>query len=84
MKIAIVALVGCAQSVVLNHKNVDMDEFYGSNFPSQFLVEAKKFNNMSGAACKSGDTATVHYTGKLTNGKVFDSSLQPAIAPEPL
>jgi len=27
---------------------------------------------------------TAHYTGKLTNGKVFDSSLEPAAAPEPL
>ena len=28
----------------------------------------------SGAQATAGKTITVHYTGKLTNGKVFDSS----------
>jgi FKBP-type peptidyl-prolyl cis-trans isomerase len=28
-----------------------------------------------GPAVKEGDTVTVHYTGELRNGKVFDSSL---------
>ena len=46
------------------------------------MVEVKTLK--TGAVCKVGDKATVHYTGKLSNGKVFDSSLEPAIAPEPL
>lgn len=29
----------------------------------------------TGEAVKTGDTVTVHYTGKLTNGEKFDSSL---------
>ncbi len=29
----------------------------------------------TGAQAKAGDTVRVHYTGKLTNGKKFDSSV---------
>ena len=38
-----------------------------------FKVEKTK--ETSGTQCKSGDTVKVHYTGKLTNGQVFDSSV---------
>lgn len=31
----------------------------------------------SGAAAKNGDMVTVHYTGRLTNGMVFDSNVDP-------
>ncbi len=34
----------------------------------------------TGAAAKAGQVATIHYTGSLINGEVFDSSLQ---APQP-
>ena len=88
MKFAFVALVGCAQGILLKQKDDGLDsdfgEFFGANSQPEFLVEAKKYNNMTGPTCKKGDTATVHYTGKLPNGKVFDSSLEPAIAPEPI
>ena len=42
--------------------------------PAQFNVEVKSFGNNPNNACKAGDTASVNYTGKLTNGEVFDSS----------
>ena len=34
-----------------------------------------------GVGAKDGDTITVNYTGKLTNGKVFDSSKNPGRTP---
>jgi FKBP-type peptidyl-prolyl cis-trans isomerase len=37
-------------------------------------LEMNDTKNGTGAAAKVGDTVVVHYTGKLTNGKVFDSS----------
>ena len=40
---------------------------------SEFKVEITQAG--SGPNCHKGATATVHYTGKLTNGKVFDSSV---------
>src|SRR3989344_5723360 len=33
-------------------------------------------NNESNRIAENGDTVTVHYTGRLTNGTVFDSSLE--------
>ena len=38
-----------------------------------FKVEKTK--ETEGTQCKSGDTVKVHYTGKLTDGQVFDSSV---------
>ena len=38
-----------------------------------FTVE--KLNEGTGPVCPSGSRVKVHYTGKLTNGTVFDSSV---------
>ena len=35
----------------------------------------KKLNEGQGPVCPAGSRVKVHYTGKLTNGKVFDSSV---------
>jgi len=41
---------------------------------SEFKVEVIQQGN--GPLPKRGDKVTVHYTGKLANGQVFDSSVQ--------
>ncbi len=38
-------------------------------------LQIEELNLGEGAACKAGDSVSMHYTGWLTNGKKFDSSV---------
>ena len=62
----ILALIACSSAISLKAKKEP---------ESQFKVDVHAFNNKyAGSSCRVGDTASVLYTGKLTNGQVFDQS----------
>jgi FKBP-type peptidyl-prolyl cis-trans isomerase FkpA len=42
---------------------------------AEFKTQIKEVKVGTGAAAKAGDTVSVHYTGRLTNGTKFDSSV---------
>ena len=47
-----------------------------------FNLKVTSFGDKAGNTCKAGDSASVNYTGKFKDGKVFDSNLKSS-NPEP-
>ena len=61
-------------------KNKDDDDFVEE---PPFNVAVQAYSKNTNGRCKAGDTAEVNYTGKLTNGQIFDSSIK-RDDPEPI
>ena len=52
-----------------------IDEFIAKGFVEMKPLEVEKLNEGEGDIVPRGATVKVHYTGKLLDGTVFDSSL---------
>ena len=66
MKSIIIALFAVANAVVVRD--------YESDNNDVLRVDVKSFGSNSSSTCGSGQKASVEYTGKTRNGKVFDST----------
>ena len=62
--------------VTMSKENFSMPTPYGSKLPSATGVTTTDLKIGTGAMAIAGDNLTVHYTGSLDNGTVFDSSIK--------
>lgn len=53
-----------------------IDKFIAKAFVEQKPLEVEKLNEGEGEVVPVGATVKVHYTGKLLDGTVFDSSVE--------
>ena len=64
MKSIIIALVAATNAIAIRSNSQD----------GVFKVDVKSFGGNTSSSCGNGQSASVEYTGKLPNGKVFDST----------
>ena len=67
--------IGDEVGTTINFQTVNKNKFKIQNMNVDILQEG------TGEAAKNGDTVTVNYTGTLTDGTKFDSSLNPGRTP---
>ena len=76
--VAAVLVLGIYFFINMNDNTVKSDESTVPAGPTSAPVTELKIEDVvlgTGAEAKSGDTITAHYTGKLTDGTKFDSSV---------